>query len=369
MSQRTIAIMTGGGDAPGLNAVIRAVVKRGVSVHGWRVLGIQHSFDGLFSQPDGVIELGRDHVRGILRLGGTILGTTNSGDPFHYPNGSGGESDRSREVVDLLHGLHCEGLIAVGGDGTQAICARLAGEHGLKVVGVPKTIDNDIRATEMSFGFDTAVEFATQAVDRLHSTAESHDRVMVIEVMGRHAGWIALACGVAGGADAILIPEVPFHMDSVLSKIARRKSVHRGFSIVVVAEGAAPAGGSPVLSPASGTGALKLGGIGQFVAEEIAIATGIETRYTVLGHLLRGGTPTACDRLLATRFGSHAVQLVLDGRWGRMVAVKDGRISDVPLSEVASGYRSVDIHGDLVAAARSMGIVFGDEDNESPFRE
>ncbi|HYC77577.1 MAG TPA: ATP-dependent 6-phosphofructokinase [Planctomycetota bacterium] len=358
---KTIALMTGGGDAPGLNAVIRAVVKRGVSVLGWRVLGLENSFDGLFTTPPGVRELGRDDVRGILRRGGTILGTTNSGDPFDYKDDHGARSDVSAEVVKGLAALGCEGLIAVGGDGTQAICARLAERHGLKVVGVPKTIDNDIKATEATFGFDTAVAYATDAVDRLHTTAEAHDRVMVVEVMGRHAGWIALASGLAGGADAVLIPEIPFRFEAIEAKVTRRRIRRRGFSIIVVAEGAAPVGGAALTQSVSGGASTTLGGVGRFVAEELARRTGVDTRYTVLGHLLRGGTPTAYDRILATRFGHHAVELARTGRWGRMVALRDGRISDAPLSEVVQGCRTIDPDCDLVQAARGVGIVFGDE--------
>jgi ATP-dependent phosphofructokinase / diphosphate-dependent phosphofructokinase len=368
MSQRSIAIMTGGGDAPGLNAVIRAVVKRGVSVLGWRVIGIRNSLDGLFTDPPGIIELNRDHVRGILRFGGTILGTTNTGNPFQY-GPKGARSDRSAEVVDRLRLIGCEGLIAIGGDGTMSICDRLAKEHGLKVVGVPKTIDNDISATEQCFGFDTAMAYATDAVDRLHTTAEAHDRVMVVEVMGRHAGWIALGSGIAGGADAILIPEIPFRLEPVIAKIHRRKAVHRGFSVVVVAEGAMPVGGEAFMEKTFGSGTLKLGGIGCHVAEQIATLTRIETRYTVLGHLLRGGAPTAYDRLLSTRFGSHAIELVDQKRWGRMVAFVGGELSDVPLEQAASGYRAVDPSGDLVETARGMGIVLGDETAEQDLRE
>jgi 6-phosphofructokinase 1 len=268
-----------------------------------------------------------------------------------------------------LKSIGCEGLIAIGGDGTMGICDRLAREHGLKVVGVPKTIDNDISATEQCFGFDTAMAYATDAVDRLHTTAESHDRVMVVEVMGRHAGWIALASGIAGGADAILIPEIPFSLEPVIAKIHRRKAVHRGFSIVVVAEGAVPVGGTAFTQKTFRSGTLKLGGVGRHVAEEIAHHTQIETRYTVLGHLLRGGAPTAHDRLLSTRFGSHAVGLVEAGKWGRMVAFVDGEISDVPIEEAARGYRAVDPKGDMVTTARAMGIILGDETAEQNLRE
>jgi 6-phosphofructokinase 1 len=358
---KTVALMTGGGDAPGLNAVIRAVVKRGVTGLGWRVLGIEHSFDGLFADPPGVTELGRDDVRGILRRGGTILGTTNQGDPFAFAGDDGVVRDVSAEVVARLNRLGCEGLIGIGGDGTQSICQKLAERHGLKVVGVPKTIDNDILATDATFGFDTAVAYATEAVDRLHTTAEAHDRVMVVEVMGRHAGWIALEAGVAGGADVVLIPEIPFRIEPIVAKVLRRRTRRRGFSIIVVAEGATPHGGQAFEQKVSGGSAVKLGGAGRFVAEEIARRTGLDTRYTVLGHLLRGGTPSHNDRLLATRFGNHAVELVLQGRWGRMVAIQGGKMTDVPLAEVARGTRTVDPQCDLLRAARGVGVVFGDE--------
>ncbi len=361
---RTIGIMTGGGDAPGLNAVIRVVVKRGVTNLGWRVLGIEHSFDGLFADPPGVKALGRDDVRGILRRGGTILGTTNRGDPFAFEGEDGVVRDVSAETVARLQGLGCEGLIGIGGDGTQSICARLSERHGLKVVGVPKTIDNDILATDATFGFDSAVAYATDAVDRLHSTAEAHDRVMVVEVMGRHAGWIALEAGVAGGADIVLIPEIPFRMEPVIAKVLRRRIRRRGFSIIVVAEGAVPAGGQIFEQKVSGGSAVKLGGAGRFVSEEIARRTGLDTRYTVLGHLLRGGTPSHADRILATRFGNHAVDLVLENRWGRMVAMQQGRITDVPIADVARGFRTIDPGADLVRAARGVGIVFGDENED-----
>jgi ATP-dependent phosphofructokinase / diphosphate-dependent phosphofructokinase len=361
---RTIAVMTGGGDAPGLNAVLRAVVKRGATALGWRVLGIENSFDGLFAAEGGVRELGREDVRGILRRGGTILGTTNRGDQFAYPVEGGGTKDVSAEVAARLRALGCEGVVAIGGDGTQTICAKIARAHGLKVVGVPKTIDNDIKATELTFGFDTAVAFATEAVDRLHTTAESHDRVMVVEVMGRHAGYIALHAGVAGGADAILVPEIPYRAEPIVAKVLRRRTRKRGFSIVVVAEGARPIGGDAA-TKTTASGAVKLGGAGALVADAIARRTGIDTRVIVLGHLLRGGTPTAFDRVLATRFGNRAVDLVASGSWGRMVAMVEGRITDVPLEDAADGFRTLDPDDDLIRAARGVGVVFGDEPDDA----
>ena len=352
---RTIAIMTGGGDAPGLNAVIRAVVKRSVTQLGWKVLGIEDSFDGLFEEPLGVHSMDRDTVRGILRLGGTILGTTNRGNPFDAP-------DRAAEVTRRLRALGVDGLIACGGEGTMGICWRLMRETGMPVIGVPKTIDNDIPFTDVTFGFDTAMSYATDAVDRLHTTAEAHERVMVLELMGRHAGFLALHAGVAGGADVILIPEIPFRLDAVLGKLQRRSLKKRVFSIVVVSEGARPDGGDLFYRSDSGPGSLKLGGVGRYVAEEIARRTPFDTRFIVLGHLQRGGSPTAFDRILATRCGNHAVDLALANHWGRMVAVVDGRMSSVPLEAVGEApARQVTPDDDTLLAARGLGIVFGDE--------
>ena len=354
---KTIAIMTGGGDAPGLNAVIRAVVKRGVSGLGWRVLGITDSFDGLMTDPKGIRSLDRDDVRGILRMGGTILGTTNRGNPFEWE----GRGDCSAEMATVLRSYGVEGLIGVGGDGTLGICYELMKRTGVPVIGVPKTIDNDVPFTDVTFGFDTAMSYAAEAVDRLHTTAESHERVMVLEVMGRDSGALALHSGTAGGADVILIPEIPFEMEPVIAKVSRRSAQHRNFSIVVVAEGAAQVGGE-ALYEAGPSGRVHLGGIGRLVAEKIAAATGLDTRYIVLGHLQRGGSPTPTDRILATRFGSHAVELVEAGRWGRMGAMGDGKMDSVPLDAVGvAPARSVPVAGDLMRAARGVGIVFGDE--------
>ena len=363
--KKTIAIMTGGGDAPGLNAVIRAVVKHGVTEMGWEVIGIEDSLDGLMETPRRIRVLGREDVRGILRLGGTILGTTNRGDPFEWDEG-GKRVDRTTELAGALQDIGCEGLIAVGGDGTMSICCRLMEECGIKVVGVPKTIDNDIPGTEITFGFDSAMTFATEAVDRLHATAEAHDRVMVVEVMGRDAGHIALWSGLAGGADVILIPEIPFEWDPIIAKIKRRKAFRRHFSIVVVAEGAHPKGMDAIRTPAPGTGRMNLGGVGQLVTEQIATRTRVEARCTVLGHLQRGGNPTAFDRVLATRMGSAALGLVERGRWGHMVAVVDGKVSEIPLAVVKeSPPRTVSLGADLLRSARGMGIVFGDESTPS----
>ncbi|MSR74072.1 MAG: ATP-dependent 6-phosphofructokinase [Planctomycetes bacterium] len=360
-AKRTLAVMTGGGDAPGLNAVIRTIVKQGVTQLGWRVIGLEDSFDGLLETPLRIIDFDRDQVRGILTMGGTILGTTNHGDPFSFRESDGSVSDRSVEVAERLKLLGVEGLIAIGGDGSMGICSRLMKERGVPVIGVPKTIDNDIPGTEITFGFDTAAAFATEAVDRLHSTAESHERVMVLEVMGRDAGHLALASGLGGGADVILIPEIPFRWDAVLGKLMRRRAFKRHFSIVVVAEGAKPEGGS-VTEHMNADGRKSHGGIGFLVADEIARRTGLETRCTVLGHLQRGGTPTPRDRVLASRMGHHAVELARRGEWGRMVAMRANRMDSVELSWLLTQTaRQLSLDDDAISTARALGIVFGDE--------
>ncbi|MEQ8272150.1 MAG: ATP-dependent 6-phosphofructokinase [Deltaproteobacteria bacterium] len=362
--KKRVGVLTGGGDCPGLNAVIRAVVKTGVSDMGWEVLGVADAFNGLMSTPYDVHELNRDAVRGILRRGGTILGTTNRGDPFEFPvkqsDGSFCFEDRSDRLVEAMRILELEGLIVIGGDGTMRIAHRLMVEKGIKVVGVPKTIDNDIAATDVTFGFNTAVEVATDAIDRLHSTAESHDRVMIAEVMGRDCGWIAAYAGIGSGADVILIPEIPYDISKVCDKVRRRQAAGRFFSIVVVAEGALPIGGAQAYLDKQAAGGMpRLGGAGALAAEAIAEASGLETRVTVLGHLLRGGRPSGYDRVLATRFGTAAMTFVEEGRWGQMVALKGSVIEGVAIEEAASGMKRVDPNGPLVESARHLGIEFG----------
>jgi 6-phosphofructokinase 1 len=363
---RKIAINTGGGDAPGLNAVLRAVTLAACE-RGIEVWGIEHGYRGLIErEPGGLVRLDRRSVRGIMHLGGTILGTANRGDPFHYPTCDGGQvvpKDRADDLIARFKEEKFDALIAVGGDGSLAIAEKLV-ERGLPlVVGVPKTIDNDVFGTELTFGFDTAVSIATEAIDRLHTTTESHERVMVVEVMGRHAGWIALRSGIAGGADAILIPEVPFAYAPIVEKILQRESRGRHFSIVVVAEGAAPAGGQVTIRD---TGdefrrVAVLGGIAERVAKEIGARTGKETRSMVLGHLQRGGGPTTFDRLLALRFGAGAVRFLVEGCDSGMVALRGHRIELVPLAEVAGKTKTVDLGCDSVITAREMGVCFGDE--------
>jgi 6-phosphofructokinase 1 len=356
---KRIGVLTGGGDAPGLNAVIRAVVKSASNCH-CQVVGLEDSFDGLI-EPDRWRLLTPREVTGILRIGGTILGTTNRGNPFAYPiETSGGTRDYSARCVEMYHHLSLDALIVIGGDGTLAIANEFH-KRGIPVVGVPKTIDNDIVETTNTFGFDSAVSFATDAIDRLHTTAESHHRVMVVEVMGRYAGWIALYAGVAGGADAILIPEIPFDINKVAGHVLTREANRSRFSIVVVAEGAVPVGGKVSLVKA-GTAeyAERLGGIGVQVGAALEKLTGKETRTVVLGHLQRGGAPTSFDRVLATRFGARAVELVLTGQFGNMVAFHPPDIVAVPLEKVVGRTRNVPPDFDVVRTARAIGISLGD---------
>jgi len=358
-SAKRIGVLTGGGDAPGLNAVIRAVVKT-ASNSGIECVGLEDSFDGL-------IETGRSRpltprdVTGILRLGGTILGTTNRGNPFAYPvTTSDGTHDYSDRVVEQFKKMDLDALIVIGGDGTLAIAHEFS-RRNIPIVSVPKTIDNDIAGTTNCFGFDTAVSFATDAIDRLHTTAEAHRRIMIVEVMGRYAGWIALQAGVAGGADAILIPEIPFDISSVAARLRARDQWGAKFSIVVVAEGACPKGGERSLIERAREGFVeRLGGMGALVCEALAHETGKETRSVVLGHLQRGGAPTAFDRTLATRFGGKAVELVLRGQFGKMVANHPPDLVPVPLGEVVGRTKLVPLDYDLLQTARMMGISFGD---------
>ncbi len=364
---RRIAISTGGGDAPGLNAVIRATVSTAGN-RGWECVGIRDGFNGLL-QPErypqgGLVALTHERVRGISHLGGTILGTTNKGDPFHFPtrlpDGSMGESDRSDELLACFAREGIDALVLVGGDGTLSIAHALHCK-GLRVVGVPKTIDNDLDKTFTTFGFDTAVAFATECLDRLHSTAESHQRIMVVEMMGRYAGWISLHAGIAGGAHAILIPEIPFNLEPVVAKILERDALSRSYSIVVVAEGAHPRQGArAVLASAEAGHAERLGGMGEQVAQELARRTGKDARVVVLGHLLRGGSPTAFDRLAALRFGAAAVRALDEGLSGVMVSLAFPNVEYVPLAEVAGRMKGVPMDSDTLQTARDLGICCGD---------
>ena len=357
-----VAISTGGGDAPGLNAVIRSAVLGSIN-RGWEVRGLRRGFGGLLGDAR-IVEMNHDTVRGITHLGGTILGTTNRGDPFRWPllgtDGEWVEEDRSDELINSFHEHGLDGLIAVGGDGTLRIAYELY-VRGLPIVGVPKTIDNDVAGTDYTFGFDTAVQTATEAIDKLHSTAESHERVMVVEVMGRSAGWIALTAGLAGGADVILIPELPFDVNKVCEKVRQREAAGRHFSIIVVAEGATSKDGESVFQEAGEPGGVaRLGGMGARVADAIAKRTGKETRSLTLGHLQRGGSPTTRDRILGLRFGAAAVRAVEAGRFGVMVALNGLEMVEIPLEAVKSDPRRVSLDSELILTARDLGISLGD---------
>ncbi len=359
---KRIGVLTGGGDCPGLNAVIRAVVKSALVKYNYEVIGMEDGFDGLVL-PGKTRPLTLQSVRGILPVGGTILGTSNRANPFKYKITKDGISevrDVSSDVINNIKSMKLDALIVIGGDGTLGIAHALF-KMGCPVVGVPKTIDNDIMATDVTFGFNTAVETATQALDRLHTTAESHHRVMVVEVMGRYAGWIALETGIAGGADVILIPEIPFEIEKACKAIIDRKNRGSKASIVVVAEGAKPRGGgvSVLLPPEAGGLAERLGGIGNKVGDEIGKYTGMEVRVTVLGHLQRGGTPSGFDRILSTQFGASVVDLIAEKQFGQMVCLRGQKIESVPLSEAVKDQKRVPTEEGLVKTAESISISFG----------
>jgi ATP-dependent phosphofructokinase / diphosphate-dependent phosphofructokinase len=359
---RRIAILTGGGDCPGLNAVIRAVTKKAIFEKGLEVIGIEDGYEGMIR--NRYRKLDANDVSGILTLGGTILGTSNTANPYHYPIRRGKQlefKDVSRRAIQNLKKMNISCLVCIGGDGTLAIAYQLFKE-GIPIVGIPKTIDNDLRGTDITFGFNTAVAIATEGIDRVHTTAESHHRVMIVEVMGRRAGWIALHAGVAGGGDIILIPEIPYHPMVIAEKVRERNRRGKRFSIVVVAEGAKPKGGEMVIQRMvkESTDPLRLGGIGFVLGEQIEKLTGLETRAVLMGHLQRGGSPTPFDRVLATRLGSHAVDLIEREEFGFMVGVKGESLVKVALRSVAQGPRSVPKNHPLIRAARSVGTCFGD---------
>ena len=366
-SIRRVAISTGGGDAPGLNAVIRAVAMCAHN-RSWECYGIRDGFNGIFFperySDGGLMRLTRERVSGIAHLGGTILGTTNKGNPLNFPlhmaDGSVKEVDRTDEILEFFAKRELDALIVVGGDGSLTIANALS-QKGLRVVGVPKTIDNDLDKTVTTFGFDTAVAFATECLDRLHSTAQSHQRVMVIEVMGRYAGWIALNAGIAGGVHAILIPEIPFDLEKVAARIRSRDQEGRLDSLVVVAEGARPKDGERAVMKAADTGrSERLGGIGEQVTAELQEITGKDCRLVVLGHLLRGGSPTSFDRLTALRFGAAAIRALEEGQSGIMVALAFPNVVYVPLEEVAGRMKAVPLNSDTLLTGRDLGICFGD---------
>jgi len=359
---RRIGILTAGGDCPGLNAVIRAVVKTAIFRYGLEVVGFLDGYAGVIKNECRLLH--SSDASGILHRGGTILGTSNRDDPFRYPvieNGKKVFKDVSDQSIRHLEENQIDALIVIGGDGSLTIGSKLA-QKGVQLIGIPKTIDNDLWGTDITFGFDTAVTIATFAIDRLHTTAESHHRAMVVEVMGRYAGWIALESGLAGGGDVILIPEIPYDIEKVCAEIRSRHERGKGFSIIVVAEGAIPKKGNRVVQRVieDSTDPLRLGGIGYKIGGEIEKMTGLETRVVVLGHLLRGGSPSAFDRILATRLGYHAVELACQGKFNRMVCVRGREIEDIALEEVQGKQRLVDPKGHLVQTGRAIGVCFGD---------
>ena len=364
---RRIGILTGGGDCPGLNAVIRSVVKTAINEYGWEVLGIEDGFEGLI-QPEKVRSLTFSDVRGILPRGGTILGTTNRANPFEYVvTVTGGDGKPEQKIIDVSDDVirHAEvlgldALVVIGGDGSLRIAYELM-QKGLAVIGVPKTIDNDLLKTSVTFGFDTALNTAMEALDRLHTTAESHHRVIVLEVMGRDSGWIALEAGISGGADVILIPEIPYDLDVIAEKIRSRNERGAKFSIVVAAEGAYPKGGQPAYLGERQPGAMRrLGGIGAAVGEQLEACCNVEVRVTVLGHLQRGGSPTANDRLLGSRFGNRAVHLIAENKLSHMVALQNDQIVAVPIQEAVAGQKFVSLDCDLMDTAYGLDLCLGD---------
>ena len=359
-SAKTMGVLTSGGDCAGLNAVIRAVVARSISGYGWRVLGIRQGTQGLLKRPVDFEPLDlRVANASMARMAGTILGTTNRGNPFAYPMPDGTLKDRSEEVIEGIRMLGLDGLIGIGGDGSMAILRRLAQQGEIPFVGIPKTIDNDVGATENSIGYNTAVMVATEAIDRLQPTAASHDRVMILEVMGRDSGHIALAAGIAGGADVILVPEIPYNIDVVAAHVKKTRQTGHNFAIVVVAEAVRDRSGA-IVQHQHAPGVITYGGIGQVLGETLTRMTGAETRVTVLGHLQRGGAPTWDDRMLASAFGVHAVDCIVEGRYDRLVAWQNRRVVDVPLSAAFEPALLNDADDTLVRTARGLGICLGD---------
>ena len=359
---RRIGILTGGGDCPGLNAVIRAVVKAGIVHHGLEVVGIEDGYLGLIQNRMHLMDL--SEVSGIHIIGGTILGSSNKADPQAFAMQVEGQWVKRDVTADVLS--HCrqwqlDALVVIGGDGTMAGASHLIAQ-GLRVVGVPKTIDNDLEGTEITFGHDTAVTTAAEALDKIHTTASSHHRVMVVEIMGRYAGWLALRAGLASGADVILIPELPFDIDAVCEACLRRSKVGKRFTIIAVGEGARPAGGDMIVHHVdpSSPDPIRLGGIAEFVADQVEQRTHLESRSMALGYVQRGGTPTPHDRILATLLASHAVDLLISGRFNELVVVREGRIGSVPIRSIAGKVRTVPLDDPLIRAARAVGTSFGE---------
>jgi 6-phosphofructokinase 1 len=362
MKKKRIAILTGGGDCPGINAVIRAVAKKALNEKGMEVIGIEDGYHGMVN--NRYRRLSYNDVSGIITLGGTILGTSKTANPYRYPVKKGDQlvfKDLSKMAIKNIKNLDIDALVCIGGDGTLGIAYHLF-KQGIPLIGLPKTIDNDLRGTEISFGFDSAVSIATEGIDRIHTTAQSHHRVMIVEVMGHRAGWIALYAGVAGGGDIILIPEIPYSLDLISEKVKERNHRGKKFSIVVVAEGSKPKGGDVVIQRIvkESSDPIRLGGIGFLLGEQIEKITGIETRTVVMGHLLRGGSPTPFDRILATGLGTKAVELMEEKKFGQMVGMKANSLVTVPLKEVAKGPRLIPLNHPMLKAARSLGTCFGD---------
>jgi phosphofructokinase-like protein len=358
MSKR-IGILTSGGDCAGLNAVIRAVVCRAIDTYGWEVLGIMQGTRGMMERPVAYRRLHAADFSGqVMRMGGTILGTTNKGDPFAFPMPDGSLKDRGEEVTAGYRELGLDAIVVIGGDGSMEILRKLAVRGNWNMVAIPKTIDNDVGLTEVSVGYATAVDVATEALDRLQPTAASHDRVMVLELMGRDAGHIALSAGIAGGADVIIIPEIPYSMDKIADHIREIRRKGRNFALVVCAESARTEGGDKMMAKQS-QGQMRYGGVGQYLGAKIAEMTGAETRVTVLGHVQRGGQPSASDRLMACAFGVRAVDLIAAGKFDRMVAWQNRQVVDVPITDAIASYQAVDPNGDLLKTARGLGIYVG----------
>jgi 6-phosphofructokinase 1 len=360
--KRRIGILTGGGDCPGINAVIRAVAKRAIYEKDMEVIGIKDGYHGIVNNRYRKLEY--DDVSGILTLGGTILGTSKTANPYRYAVKKGEKlefQDLSKKAIQNTRKLDLTCLVCIGGDGTLGIAYQLF-KDSIPIIGIPKTIDNDLRGTDITFGFDSAVSIATEGIDRIHTTAQSHHRVMIVEVMGHRAGWVALYSGVAGGGDIILIPEIPYDINVIADKVRERNKKGKRFSIVVVAEGAKPKGGDIVIQRIvkESSDPIRLGGIGFVLGKEIEKITGLETRTVVMGHLLRGGPPTPFDRILATGLGAKAVDMIEDRKFGYMAGVKKNTLVTVPLKEVAKGLKTVPINHPIISAARSLGTCFGD---------
>ncbi len=361
-NKHRIGVITAGGDCPGMNAALRAVVKKAILDFDYEVIGIEDGFEGLIR--NRYRRLDYEDVSGIMTAGGTILGTSNSADPYAYVLRRGSKAskkDVSKTALANIKKMEIESLVCIGGDGSFTVANRLAGD-GMAIVGVPKTIDNDVMETDITIGFDTALSVATEAIDRVHSSAQSHHRVMIVEVMGRNAGWLALISGIAGGGDIILLPEIPYDINHIVSRVKERSRRGKKFTIIVISEGAKPAGGKEVVQRIVKYSAdpIRLGGVSFVLAGQIEEITGIETRALVLGHLLRGGTPTAADRVLATRLGTKAMDLIADQQYGYMVAIKGNEIVPQPLESAAGRQRTVPTNSPLISSARSVGTCFGD---------